>query len=152
MKTVNKLDKAFGPVGNSAGMVLFLAGLIITFYSFTGLILLLMGAFFGFSSTSTLVDFDNRKLKFTNNIFGIIPIGQWISIQADMKIGIKKSNKVWRAYSKSNRTLDLPQVDYRLILYDSKAKEIIPILKTDNLDSAKLSLNKLSKALKIGVM
>lgn len=152
MTTKNKLDKSFGPAGTSAGIFLFAAGLIITFFSLPGLILVLIGAFVGFTSTSTLIDFDKKRIRFSNNIFGIIPIGQWISIQTDMKIGIKKSNKVWRAYSRSNRTLDIANNDYRLILYDSKGKEIMPLQKSDNLDSAKLNLDKISKQLGIGII
>ena len=105
----------------------------------------MIGAFVGFTSTSTLIDFDKKRIRFSNNIFGIISIGRWIAIQADMKIGIKKSNKVWRAYSRSNRTLDIVSNDYILILYDSKGKEIMPLYKSDNLDTAKLNLDKFSK-------
>jgi hypothetical protein len=151
MITRNKLDNIFGPVGTSAGIFLFFAGLIITYFSLTGLILILIGAFIGFTSTSTSIDFDKMRLRFSNNIFGIFPIGQWIFIQKDMKIGIKKSNKVWRAYSRSNRTLDIANNDYSLILYDFNGKEIMPLQKSDNLDSAKLNLDKLSKQLGIGV-
>ncbi len=152
MKTNYKLDKSFGPVGTSAGIFLFVAGLIITYFSHSGLILVLIGAFVGFTSTSTLIDFANKRLKFSNNLFGIIPTGQWTYINPDMKIGIKKSNKVWRAYSKSNRTLDISNTDFRLILYDSNGKEIMPIKKTDNLDSAKSDLDKISKQLGISVI
>ena len=59
MITVNRLDKAFGPVGTTAGISLFIAGLIISFFSFTGPILVLIGAFVGFTSTSTLIDHDS---------------------------------------------------------------------------------------------
>ncbi|MFO7370966.1 MAG: hypothetical protein R6X09_11925 [Bacteroidales bacterium] len=152
MTTKNKLDKIFGPVGTSAGIFLFVAGLIITFFSLKGLVLVLIGAFVGFTSTGTLIDFEKKRLRFSNNIFGIFPIGQWIYIQSDMKIGIKKSNKVWRAYSRSNRTLDIANNDYRLILYDSNGREIISIQKSDNIDSAKSNLAKLSNQLGIGVI
>ena len=152
MKTRNKLDIIFGPAGSSAGMLLFVVGLIIIFYSLTGLILVLAGAFVGFSSTSTTMDFDKRRLRFSNNIFGIFPIGQWIYIQEDMKIGLKKSNKVWRAYSRSNRTLDVANKDYRLILLDSDGREIMPLQKSQDLDTAKSDLDKLSKQLGLGVI
>jgi hypothetical protein len=152
MKTKNKLDKVFGPVGTSAGIFLFFAGLIITYFSLTGLILVLIGAFVGFTSTSTVIDFDKKRLRFSNNIFGIFPIGQWIFIQKDMKIGIKKTNKAWRAYSQSNRTIDIAKNDYRIILFDSKGNEIMPMQKFDNLDFAKSNLQKYSKQLGIGVI
>jgi hypothetical protein len=53
MITRNKLDKTFGPVGSLAGIFLFIAGLIIV----------LIGAFVGFTSTMTLVDFVKRNFK-----------------------------------------------------------------------------------------
>lgn len=152
MKTTFKLDKVFGPIGGPAGIFLFVAGLLITYFSLTGLILVLMGAFVGFTSTSTLIDFDKRKLRFSTNLFGIIPIGQWVFIQSDMKIGIKKSDKVWRGYSRSNRTLDISNTDYRLILYDSGGRAVMPIQKLDQIDSAKTNLDKLSKQLGLGVL
>jgi len=152
MTTNNKLDKSFGPVGTLAGVFLFVAGLIITYFSLTGLILVVIGAFVGFTATSTLIDFDKRRLKFSNNLFGIIRIGKWININADMKIGIKKSNKLWRTYSRSNRTLDQAKNDYRLTLFDKNGKEIMPIKKYSNLDSAKLDLNKIKTQLELSII
>lgn len=136
----NKLDKSFGPVGTSAGVILFVAGLILTFSHLTGLILMLIGAFVGFSSTSALIDYEKKQIKFSNNLFGIIKIGQWLSIEPDMKIGIKESNLTWRAYSMGNRTLDINNKDYRIILFDSGNKEIMQIKKTKSKESAIIDL------------
>jgi hypothetical protein len=147
----NKLDNAFGPVGTSAGIFLLIAGLIITFFALSGLIFIVLGAFVGFTSTSTAIDFDNGRLRFSNNIFGIFPIGQWVLIQRGMKIGIKKSNKVWRAYSLSNRSLDISNNDYRIILYDPDGKAIMPIQKSDNIHSLRSDLDKYSKELKVEI-
>ena len=71
MITRNKLDKTFGPIGSLAGIFLFIAWLIITCFSLTGLILVLMGAFVGFSSTMTLVDFVKRDFT-TKKRFGYL--------------------------------------------------------------------------------
>lgn len=148
----NKLDKSFGPVGTSAGMLLFFTGLAVTFFSFLGLILVLIGAFIGFSYTSTFIDFEKKQIKFSNNLFGFIKIGKWIRVEPDMIIRIKKSKKVWRAYSRGNRTLNITDSDYRLILYNSRNKEIIPVKKTDTLDSAKAELHKLSNQLGLSLI
>ncbi|HPS74568.1 MAG TPA: hypothetical protein PLD52_09780 [Bacteroidales bacterium] len=136
----NKLDKSFGPVGTSAGVILFVVGLILTFSHLTGLILMLIGAFVGFSSTSALIDYEKKQIKFSNNLFGIIKIGQWLSIEPDMKIGIKESNLTWRTYSMGNRTLDINNKDYRIILFDSGNKEIMQIKKTKLKESAIIDL------------
>lgn len=142
MITKNKLDKPFGPAGTSAGIFMFIAGIVVTFYSFTGLILVFIGAFVGFTSTSTMIDNDKKRIKFSNNLFGFIKTGQWIDIKPEMKLGLKKSNRVYRAYSRSNRTLDIDSKDIRLILYDSDNKQIMPIKKFDSPDIAKVELKK----------
>lgn len=152
MTTHYRLDKLFGPVGTSAGIVLMVVGLIVCYFSLTGLILVLTGAFVGLTSTATTIDGEKKRLRFSTDIFGILPIGQWIPIHTDMKIGIRKSKKVWRAYSRSNRIIDIDDNDYRVMLFDSHGKEMMPILKTDSLDSAKLRLEKLNKELGIGVI
>jgi len=136
MKTRNFLDKTFGPVGTSAGILLFVVGLFTSFTSLFGLILLVPGAFIGFTSSSCVIDWPKKRVKFTTNLFGIIRTGKWVNIEPDMKIGIKKSNRVWRAYSWSNRTLDLEKSDFRIILYDRNNKQIMPIKKAKTPEEA----------------
>jgi len=143
----NKLDKSFGPVGASAGIFLFVVGIITLYTSWYGLILVLLGAFIGFSSTSTIIDSDKRRVKFSNNLFGIIRTGKWIFVNQDMKIGIRKSNVTWRAYSKSNRPIDIDDIDFRLVLLDTENQEIMTLKKTDSLESAKAELEILCKKL-----
>lgn len=145
-----QLDKTFGPVGAPAGIFLFVIGWWVTIYSLFGIFLILIGAFIGFTSTHTWIDVDKKRMKFSSTLFGVIPTGQWTEIQPDMKIGVKKSNKVWRGYSKGNRAIDIPDTDYRLILFDSNGKEIMPIRKTNHLDAALSQLEILSKQLGIG--
>lgn len=152
MTTKNNFDKSFGPAGSFAGLILFAAGLVITIFSFAGLIIVLIGAFVGITTTSTQIDFGKKRMRFVNQLFGLIPIGIWITITPDMKIGIKKSKKTWRIYSRSNRTLTLQNNDYRLILYNSVGKEIMPIQKTISLVDAKLNVDKISQQFGIGVI
>jgi len=121
-------------------MLLFFVGLIITYFSFSGLIIVIFGAFVGFSSTSTTIDSDKKRIKFSNNIFGIIQFGKWVNIESGMRIGLIKSTKVWRAFSLSNRTFDAATNDIRIILYNSKNIQLMPIAKYKTLDSAKAEL------------
>ncbi|MBW6480525.1 MAG: hypothetical protein K0B37_13945 [Bacteroidales bacterium] len=142
----------FGPVGATAGKILFLAGLVITWFYVSGLILVLIGAFVGFTSTITWIDFDKKRLRFATRLFGFIPTGKWIFVHKDMKLGIKKSNQVWRAYSRGNQTLDIADNDYVLFLFDANGKAIIPIQKSSTPDAAKQNLDTLTKHLGIGVI
>ncbi len=149
----NKLDQSFGPAGTSAGIVLFIAGLGITlFYSLFGIILIVIGAFVGFSNSSTRVDADQKRVKFSNNLFGCIPTGQWFALDEEKKLGIKRSNRSWRNYSRSNRILDTSTKDYRIMLYDKSGQEIMPIKKYPTLEAAKADLEQLSNELGLGTI
>ncbi len=136
MKTSNKLDKSFGPSGSSAGLFLFITGVVTTFFSFFGLILVVLGAFLGFTYTSAIIDYSSRRIKFSEHLFGLVPTGKWIKLEKSMKIGIKESNMIWRTFSRSNRSLDTDVKDFRLILLDAEDQEIMPIMKLNSLDSA----------------
>ena len=149
MKANNKLDKSFGPVGSFAGIIVFLAGLGSLYFSWYSLILVLIGAFMGFTYSSTEIDFDRKRVRFLNNLFGVIKIGQWMSVKPGMKIGIIKSRKIWKTYSVGNRELDVTNEDYRLVLYDSSGKKIMPVKKADNMNSAKMELETICRQLEI---
>lgn len=101
-----KFEKSFGPVASFSGILIFFAGLAAIFYSLTGIVMILLGAFIGFTYSSTYIDYENRRVMFSNNLFGIIKIGKWTSINDEMRIGVSSANRVYRTYSSSNRTLD----------------------------------------------
>ena len=147
MRTNNKLDKAFGPIGTIAGITIFIVGLYLTYSSLSGLFLIILGAFVGFTSTSTIIDFDKKRVRFSNNLFGIIPTGHCINIESSMIIEIKKSNKTWRAYSRGSRSIDITSNDFRLVLFDRNQKQIMPLMKAHSLDSAKTELESLAAQL-----
>jgi len=139
----NKLGKSFGPVGSFSGVILFVAGFVLTFFYISGLVLVLVGAFVGFSTESALVDPEKKRVRFSNNLFGIIRTGRWMNIEPGMKIKIKKSDMMWRTYSRGNRTLDIANDDFRLILIGSNNKDIMEIKKADSIDAAKLDVETL---------
>lgn len=151
MISVNKLDKSFGPVGSTSGIFLFIAGLALVYFNLSGLFLILLGAFVGFTSTCTIVDSNNKRIKFATNLFGVFKFGKWIDLEPEMTLGIKKSNKDWRTYSQGNRTLDISNSDYRIVLYNKSNHEIIPIKKVMSIELANAELEKLSALLGLSI-
>ena len=136
MTIENKFDKVFGPTGSTAGTILLFAGIAILFISWSGIFLILTGAFTAFTNTSAIINTDNKHVKYSNNIFGIIKSGKWVHLTPSMSIGIKKSKKTYRAYSRSNRVLDITNSDFRVMLFDDKNKVVMPLSKCKNLKSA----------------
>lgn len=149
IKIINNLDKSFGPTGSFAGYFLILAGLVATYTTLFGLILVVLGSLLGFTVTCTIIDFENRRVKFSEKLFGILPTGKWVDITPGMKIGIKESNMIWTAYSRSNRSIDIDSHDFRLLLFDAEGNEIMPIQKTNSLDSARAAMELLCKKLEL---
>jgi hypothetical protein len=143
----NRLDRTFGPFGTSTGFFMLLGGIFMTYYSFIGLFIAIIGAFVAFTSTSTFIDTDNRKIKFSNNLFGIIPVGKWKDIKPDMKIGLKKMHRGYQAYIRGTQPIGIHYNDIRIILYDSGNKQIIPIKKIDSNAAPKNELSNLSSLL-----
>lgn len=148
----NKLDKSFGPVGSFSGIIVFIGGLGTIWFSSFALILILVGAFVGFSYSSVEIDFARKRVRFLNIFFGIIKSGQWVNVKPDMKIGIRKSNKAWRSYSGGNRILDVPSEDFRLLLFNAVGKMMMPLKKVGDLNTARKELDKTCERLEISKM
>lgn len=136
MKATYKLDKTFGPVGSVAGIVLFASGLVLVWFSLSALINILLGAFLGFTFSSTEIDFDQKKVRHSDVLFGLIKTGKWMDVKPDMKIGILKSRKTWRTYSRGNRELESPVEDHRLVLFTGAGKTRIPLKKFASAEEA----------------
>jgi hypothetical protein len=147
MITNNRLDRSFGVVGSSAGVFVFIAGVILTCLYLTALILVIIGAFVGFTSSSAMIDYGNKRVRFSNNLFGFLRIGKWLPLEPEMKIGIRESSQTYRSYGTSNQAFDTRQNDFRLVLYDACNKEIMPIKKLESLDAARIELEMESKRL-----
>jgi hypothetical protein len=148
----NKLDTAFGPFGSSTGFFLFAGGIVTAYFSLFGLIIVVIGAFVAFTTTSTFVDYDKRQIKFSNNLFGIFPAGKWIDIKSGMKIGLKKSRLGYRAYIRGTQPIGIHKNDIRIYLYGPDGKQIMPVKKFDTSESSRRELGDLSNMLGLEII
>jgi hypothetical protein len=148
----NKLDITFGPFGSSTGFFLFIGGIIATYFSPFCLIIAIIGAFASFTSTSTFLDTSNKRIKFSNDLFGIIHVGKWININSDMRIGLGRSHKGYLAYIRGTQPIGIHIKDIRIFLYGSDKKQIMPVKKFDSYESAKSELQNLSNLLGLDII
>lgn len=149
MSLTYKFDKSFGPVASFSGILIFVAGLIATYFALSGLILVFFGAFIGFTNSSTTIDTNNKKVRFSNNIFGIIKIGKWIRIDKDMQIETKRENEVYRTYSMSNRSLDLKVDNTIMYLFDKKGNPMLPIMRLQKDENPQEKMDEICRELEI---
>ncbi|HPK04993.1 MAG TPA: hypothetical protein PK908_03790 [Bacteroidales bacterium] len=152
MKETFKFEKTFGPVASFSGYVILITGLITTYFSLTGLILVLFGAFIGLTNSCTTIDYSNGKAKFSNNLFGVIKTGKWLDLSESMRLGIMKSHKTYRTYSKSNRILDISASQIKIYLFDSYGNTIMPLKNIDAADNLEKELEELNKKIGLRIM
>ena len=136
MKKTYRFKKAFGPVASTSGVIVFLAGVVASYFSLTGLALVFIGGFLGFTNTSTTIDYTNRRVKFSNNLFGLIPLGKWQDIYWDMQIHLVQSQQVYTSYSRGNRSLDTEVKQTYIELYDARGHSLLPIKSVDEEEDA----------------
>lgn len=144
-----KLDKSFGPIASITGIILFVAGLVLVWFSLSAIVNILLGAFLGFTFSRTEIDFDRKKVRYSDVIFGLITTGNWIEISPEMKIGILKSRKTWRTFSMGNRELETPVEDHRLVLFTGAGKKRIPLKKVSSTEKAGIEQDEFCRRLNI---
>lgn len=148
----NKIDRTFGPFGSSTGFCLLVGGIIASYFSLYAIIIALTGAFAAFTSTSTVIDTDAKKIRHSDNLFGIIPVGKWVDISPDMKLGIRKGHRGFVGYIRGNQPVDIHEHDIRIILFDKNRKPLLPVRKFKDYASSKNELGILSSLLGLPVI
>ncbi|MBN2779072.1 MAG: hypothetical protein JXR36_15650 [Bacteroidales bacterium] len=145
----NKIDSIFGTVGVFAGWIILAFGIYSCFYSLIGISTVIVGLFLAFTNTSTKIDFENRKAKFSNNLFGIFSVGYWTDITSGMSLSLQKTTKSQNIFAFSNQKTTNTAQDYRIMLINEKGIAIMPLKKFDKKEDAENEIAELTKKLKI---
>lgn len=77
MRLIYRLDKSFGPGGSFAGLVSVIVGVILLPFYWTGVILLILGAFVGFTASGCEINPGRRLIRPYQLWFGLIKTGSW---------------------------------------------------------------------------
>ncbi|HLP75262.1 MAG TPA: hypothetical protein VK155_20330 [Bacteroidales bacterium] len=144
----NLLDnRSFGPFASSTGLFLFICGIIFSYFNLFGLIIAIIGAFVAFTSTRTIIDTENKRIKHADYLFGLLPYGKWIEIQKGMKLGVKIVKRGYAGYTRGTQPVDFQSRDVRIFLLDSNSKQILPVKKFKTFESARAELKELESLL-----
>lgn len=145
----NKIDSIFGTVGVFAGWIILAFGIYSCFYSLIGISTVIVGLFLAFTNTSTKIDFENRKAKFSNNLFGIFSVGYWTDITSGMSLSLQKTTKSQNIFAFSNQKTTNTTQDYRIMLINEKGNVIMTLKRFDKKEDAENEIAELTKKLKI---
>lgn len=145
------LDKSFGPAGSFTGYFLLLFGMITVFISWSGLVLIVLGSFMAFSSSGCMIDCDNFKIRFTDNLWGFIKVGKWQYIHPRMQIGVNHARMMYGVSSIANNKMNVTDSDWRVYIYDGMDRRGKAICKYKNREDAEKELIRLSETLNITI-
>jgi len=110
-------------------------------------------AYLGFTTTYIDIDTANKRVKYGTKVFGIIyKGGKWTYLTSDMKIGLKEIKKNYREYNYLRTYAVVPYNDLKIVLYNNKNKEILPIKNIKRKKNAEAELKKLSELLELNTI
>jgi hypothetical protein len=148
----NKLDKTFGPFGSSTGLFIFILGLLATYFSAWCLIIAAAGAFASFTTTSALIDTDKKRVRLSDNLFGIIRVGKWIAVLPCMRLKMTKNHRGFQGYIRANQPIGIHYHDFRIVLVDCENKPVMHLKKGNSPDLLKNDLANLSSLLGLEII
>ncbi|WP_430810259.1 MULTISPECIES: hypothetical protein [unclassified Carboxylicivirga] len=130
MKTqMHCLGKSFGPVASFSGLVLLLAGLIsLAQGAWVGGVLIPLGTFISFTRSCTHIDFDLKRVRSGDKLFGLFVNGRWQKLRTGMYLQVFHSDKLYRNYSRGNRVLDIVQKNNVIRLYDEQGRKVCDLM------------------------
>ena len=152
MRSVHQLDKAFGPGGSFAGIILVIIGFILVPFYWTASILILLGAFTGFSGSGCEVDTDRRRVRPCYLIFGLFKSGTWIETDRFHGIRVVLTKSSYRTFSLSNRAMYTTHEDYSVVLEAGTPQSRVEVMKSSTREEALSKAEELAKQLGMNVL
>ena len=122
-------------------------GVFCAIYSPYIILFLIPGAFMAFTSTGTLIDIENRKVRPYTSLLGFIRTGKWIEVSGFSGFKIMKSNRRYTSYSRANVQLDMNICDVKLLLVNKNGTRKVVLNRYNNFEDARKDMDELKNAL-----
>ena len=100
------------------------------------LLFIIPGAFMAFTSTGTIIDIENKKVRPYTSLFGFIRTGKWIEVSGFSGFKIMKSNRRYTSYSRANVRLDMNISDIKLLLVNKNGTGKVVLNRYNNFEDA----------------
>jgi len=145
----NKIYSSFGRFESFAAKLVFIFGCAAVWFSLQAILLIIGGAFFGFTYFRTTIDVEKHRVRSGDVLFGIFSTGRWIDINPDMTVGVIKWEKELRILSWTNRSISVPENDFLVVLFNPNGKKLLTLNKRASLELANDELFNLSDLLNL---
>ena len=129
------------------GYVFIAVAIFCAIYSPYILLFLIPGTFMAFTSTGSMIDIENKKVRPYTSLFGFIRTGKWIEVSGFSGFKIIKSNRRYTSYSRANVQLDMNISDIKLLLVNKNGTRKVIINRYNNFEDARMDMDELKNTL-----
>jgi hypothetical protein len=140
----HKFGKFFGPSFTYTGYALIIAGIFAISYSATSLFLLIPGLFIAFTSTGTIIDTENKKVRPYTLFFGLFRTGKWIEITRSSRFSIEKARQRYTLYSRANNRFDMDLSFINLLLINKDGTSKVKLNQYNTFEDAQKEMDELT--------
>jgi hypothetical protein len=135
--------KFFSPAQSYMGYVFIGAGIFAATYSSVALLLIVPGIFIAFTSTGTIIDTTNKRVRPYTSFFGIYRSGKWIDANQFTHFSITRATKKYTSYSRGSVRFDMNIPEIRLMLLNHNGSKKVMINRFNNFEDAQKSMEEL---------
>ncbi len=129
------------------GYVFIAVGIFFCLYSPYILFFIIPGTFMAFTSTGTMIDIENKKVRPYTSLFGFIRTGKWIEVSGYSGFKIVKSNRRYTSYSRGDVQLDMNISDIKLLLVNKNSTGKVVLNRYKSFEDARKDMDELKKFL-----
>ena len=149
MRLYYKFNHVYGIAGNVYGILISLIGTYTIFKSWTGILFIMIGAFFTFTVSACVIDVKKYRVCFPYLIMGFLYIGDWVYVRTDMELRFTETKKPFKVTCSSNKLIDVSNAKYLIFLHDNKKRKRFLLFKSKSKNVAENELARLSDLLGI---
>ena len=115
-----------GPSLVFSGYIFIVFGIFSLYFTWAGIGIIMIGAILAFSYSASDIDFKRRRYRSLQILAGVIPMGQWMDIEARDKVITKYLKASYTSYSRGNRISVLPVTGWQVVLIrDADGKQVV---------------------------
>jgi hypothetical protein len=129
------------------GYMFIAVGVFCAIYSPYIILFIIPGAFMAFTSTGSMIDIENKKVRPYTSLFGFIRTGKWIEVSGFSGFKIMKSNRRYTSYSRANVQLDMNISDIKLLLVNKNGTRKVVLNRYNNFEDARRDMDELKNTL-----
>jgi hypothetical protein len=140
-----KLSRIFSPQGVFSGYALLFFGIITSIFTWTGIVVFIIGAGLAFSYYGVNFEQANNSIFIYIKWFGIIKRGKWVKIEGSSRLRLESYKGKFTLAGTYKKGSDTKKTTYQIVIENELSSEKFILARFKDLSIAKNEAEKLKK-------